>query len=74
MVNVQWFNPSFDGIRELRERREAMCPYIIRVYDESIPLSPGLAFAFQPVVLRRTSIFNLVYLYCLGSDYEYCQF
>ena len=61
-VNVQWFVPSSDGIREMRERSEAMDPSVVRVYDESIPLSPGLAFASQPVVLRRISISNLEYL------------
>lgn len=50
------------GIRQVRERSEAMDPSVVRVYDESISLSPGLAFASQQVVLRRISIFNLKYM------------
>ena len=51
-----------DGIREMRERNQAMDPSVVRVYDESISLFLKLVFAAQSVVLRRTSIFKLQYL------------
>ena len=35
-----------------------MDPSVVRVYDESMSLSLGLAFASQTVVPRRISIFS----------------
>ena len=51
-----------DGIREMRERNEAMDPSVVRVYDESISLFLKLVFAAQPVVQFGVLILTCVCL------------